>query len=105
MSCRRDLLVRFIRGSVDEMFSVSDQNDTFEDWPWPLAYKELFHRYGNHARCILTKRSSADTWLESLKRHSLRTSVDKYCRLLAYGFNYPHGVERYQLAYYERHNR
>ena len=104
VSCRGDLLAKFREGSLNEIFSVIDQNNTFEDWPWPLMYRELFFRYGDSARYILTKRSSANVWLESLKRHSLRTPVNKHCRFLAYGFNYPNGRERYHLDFYERHN-
>ena len=79
VSCRGDLLAKFREGSLNEIFSVIDQNNTFEDWPWPLMYRELFFRYGDSARYILTKRSSANVWLESLKRHSLRTPVNKHC--------------------------
>ena len=104
VSCRGDLLAKFREGSLNEIFSVIDQNNTFEDWPWPLMYRELFFRYGDSARYILTKRSSANVWLESLKKHSLITPVDTHCRFLAYGFNYPNGRERYHLDFYERHN-
>ena len=39
-----------------------------------------------------------------MKRHSLRTHPDKHCRLLAYGYSYPHGLEKYHLEFYENHN-
>ncbi|MFV3414347.1 sulfotransferase [Pseudomonas nitroreducens] len=104
VSVRRDLLARYREGRLEDVFAVSDANQTFEDWPWPLMYKELFARYGDTARYILTKRRSSQSWLNSLKRHSLRTPVDKHCRLLAYGYNYPHGMENYHLELYEKHN-
>lgn len=105
VSCRGDLLGKFREGRLDEIFSVVELNDTFEDWPWPLMYQELFYRYGDSARYVLTQRSSANSWLDSLKRHSLRTPIDGHCRLLAYGYNYPHGLEEYHLSFYEKHNR
>lgn len=105
VSCRGDLLARYREGDLGEVFDVTDDGETFADWPWPLMYRELFSRYGDRARYILTRRSSAEIWLESLKRHCLRTAVDGHCRLLAYGYNYPHGLEGYHLNFYETHNR
>lgn len=105
VASRGDLLAKYREGALDEIFAVSDDAETFEDWPWPLMYRELFYRYGDTARYILTTRSSAEVWLESLKRHSMRTPVDSHCRLLAFGYNYPHGLEAYHLRFYETHNR
>lgn len=105
VSCRRDLLIKYRSGMIDALFDVAERNFYFEDWPWPLAYKEMFFRFGRSARFILTKRLSAETWLESLKKHALRNSPSDHCRLLAYGYNYPHGLERYHLDCYEKHNR
>lgn len=104
VSVRGDLLAKYRDGRLDDIFSVVEQHESFEDWPWPLVYKELFFRFGDKARYVLTTRRDADAWLESLKRHSLRTSPDRHCRLLAYGYNYPHGLERYHLDFYQRHN-
>lgn len=105
VSVRRDLLGKYREGRLNEIFSVVDAHQTFEDWPWPLMYKELFFRYGENGRYVLTKRRTPQVWLDSLKRHSLRTPIGKHCRLLAYGYNYPHGVEGYHLGFYEEHNR
>ncbi|HET8710375.1 MAG TPA: sulfotransferase [Spongiibacteraceae bacterium] len=104
VSVRRDLLAKYREGHLDEIFSIVEQNESFEDWPWPLMYKELFFRFGDRARYVLTTRKSAGAWLESLKRHCLRTAPDTHLRLLAYGYNYPRGVERHHLDFYQRHN-
>ena len=45
MSVRRDLLVGWFNGNLEPLFQVCDEYDSFEDWPYPLAYKELFYRY------------------------------------------------------------
>jgi len=103
VSFRRDLLAEYRQGRLEKAFRVVEENEFFADWPFPLMYREIFFRFGNRARYILTKRVSALKWLESLKRHSLRTQPDKHSRLLAYGYNYPHGVEKYHLDFYERH--
>ena len=103
MSARRDLLEAWFKRDLYPLFRVCDDFDSFEDWPYPLAYKDLFFRYGNDARYILTVRSTPKSWLESLKNHSLQTDPLKHCRLLAYGYNYPHGFEREHLKFYETH--
>ena len=105
VSVRRDLLASYRRGEMEPIFQVVEENESFEDWPYPLMYKELFFRFGERARYVLTRRKDAQAWLESLKRHSLRTTPDKHLRLLAYGYSYPHGAEAYHLDLYERHNR
>lgn len=104
VSNRRDLLAWRHAGDPGPTFEVVEQNDSFEDWPFPLMYRELFDRFGDRARYVLTTRRDAATWLASLKAHSLRTPPDRHARLLAYGYAYPHGVEPHHLAFYERHN-
>nr|WP_298689613.1 sulfotransferase [uncultured Sphingomonas sp.] len=89
---------------MEEIYHTVDINDSFEDWPFPLCYRELHFRYGQNARFILTVRKNSVEWCNSLKRHALRTSPDNHCRLLAYGDNYPHGVERAHEYFYEDHN-
>lgn len=104
MSYRRDLLIAYREGRMNEVFAVTDEFESFEDWPYPLIYKELFFRYPD-ARFILTLRKSPQTWLRSLKRHSLQSSPDQHGRLLAYGHNYPFGYEDEHLKIYEQHAR
>lgn len=103
MSARGDLLVGWFNGNLEPLFQVCDEYDSFEDWPYPLAYKDLFYRYGDSGRYILTIRTSPDVWLRSLKNHSLQTDPIQHCRLLSYGFNYPHGFESQHIYFYERH--
>ncbi len=105
LSCRRDLLIAFRQNRLAEIFEVIDEHESFEDWPYPLMYRELFYRYGSSARFILTTRSSPAAWLESLKSHSLRTHPDNHCRLLAYGHDYPHGREQEHVEFYNAHNQ
>jgi hypothetical protein len=104
VACRRDLLIRLRQGSLEELLAVADAHDAFEDWPWPLVYKELFRRYGDRARYVLTVRRTPEAWLRSLKNHALLTLPEEHCRLLAYGYAYPHGFEAEHLAIYARHN-
>ncbi len=104
LSCRRDLLVCYRSNDLETIFSVIDNHSSFEDWPYPLMYREIYDRYGDQARFILTTRRTPSIWIDSLKRHAVSTHPDLHCRLLAYGFNYPHDHEREHIAFYEQHN-
>ncbi|MEB3265588.1 MAG: sulfotransferase [Cyanobacteriota bacterium] len=104
-SCDRSLLDDVAtRGDLSRVQRVVDQHDFFEDWPWPLIYRQLDHLYPG-SKFILTVRQSTDTWLRSLRSHALRTSPRRHCRKLAYGYNYPQGHEQEHLDFYERHNQ
>ena len=100
---RADFLVRLKRRDFAPIFDEIDEYDAFEDWPYPLMYQELFERYGDRAKFVLTTRKSASVWLDSLKRHSLRTNVHRHARLLTYGYAYPFGAEEHFINLYERH--
>ena len=104
LSLRADLLAKFRLGHIEDVYAVIDEFESFEDWPYPLMYRELYDRYGDDARFILTTRIDPDTWFESLKSHSLRSDPNRHCRQLAYGFPYPHGLMKEHVAIYERHN-
>jgi hypothetical protein len=104
VSVRADLLAEWKSGGKDAVFAVTDAHESFEDWPWPLMYCELFERYGGDAKFILTLRWAPEAWLESLKNNSLRrTSLWVHCRKMAYGYNYPHYAEVEHLEIYRRH--
>lgn len=103
MGCRPDLLKAFKAGELAKVFRVTDWYESFDDWPYPLMYRELFVRYGRDARYVLTLRRSPEDWLESLKSFSLVTDPKDECRSLAYGWAYPHGVESEFLERYQTH--
>ena len=99
----RDLLVDYREGRMDRIETAMEAHDSFEAWPWGLMYREIFERYGREARYILTLRKTPDTWLTSLKNHSLQSNPDENSRYLAYGYDYPHGYEAEHLAIYRKH--
>jgi len=102
-SYRRDLLEAFRDGDSAAALRFADRFDSFEDWPWPLLFRELHAKYGEDARFVLTLRRNPEVWLESLKKHALRTPPYNHARKLAYGHDYPHGYEAEHLGVYERH--
>lgn len=103
LSCRRDLLIKYRKGNLEEIFDVIDCFETFEDWPYPLMYRELFDRYGD-SKFILTTRISENAWLKSLSNYSFYTDPFKHCRYHAYGYHYPKGFEDEHLEFYRYHN-
>lgn len=103
VSVRADLMADWAAGRFDRIFTITDAHDSFEDWPWPLMYRELAERYPD-ARFILTQRRSAKAWLASLEKHALRrTGLRGNPRKLAYGYLYPHYARQAHLDYYARH--
>ena len=102
---RRRMLLAYAEGDLSEILSEIDKYDSFEDWPYPLLYRELLEICGPRGKFVLTVRRSADHWLESLKAHSLTTLPNHHCRKLVYGHDYPHGNEREHGNFYETHNR
>jgi hypothetical protein len=84
-SCDKGLLEDVAsRNDFSRIIHKVNQHDLFEDWPWPLIYKQLDQMFPG-SKFILTVRSSEGKWLESLKNHSMRTHPIGHCRRLAYG--------------------
>lgn len=104
--CRRQgrLAHACFEGDWPTLFETTDAFESFEDWPWPLMYRELFARYGDSARFVLTTRKSPEIWVESLKKHARVTKSGGIIRKKIYGYRYPHGVEAAHMAFYEKHN-
>lgn len=97
-------LTRFaVRGEMDQIFRVVDRYDAFEDWPWPLVYREIDRRYPD-SKFVLTTRRDSKRWLRSLKRHAAKTGPTEF-RELVYGYPMPDGHDAEHVAVYEDHNR
>jgi hypothetical protein len=92
------------RGDLAPINEAADEHDSFEDWPWPLVWREMDARYGDRARFVLTRRGSAERWVESLKAHAERIRPGSFTRRFVYGWDYPHGREVEHIAFYEGHN-
>jgi hypothetical protein len=75
----------------------------FRGWPLPTAYRQIFERYGNDARFIMTVRRDSDAWVRSLKKHVIRRGpMSNFKNIRAFGRMYPHGQERHYAAWYDR---
>lgn len=86
---RGQMTHKYFNNRYGLIFQTIDLFDSFEDWPWPLMYRQIFEKYGESARYILTYRTSPQAWLESLKAHTLVTNPDNNPRKRIFGYDYP----------------
>jgi len=85
----------------DPIFDRIEEFDSFEDWPWPLIYKEVDNLFPD-SKFILTIRKTPETWFESLCRHADYTGPTDY-RKYIYGYPMPHDRKQHHLDYYLKH--
>lgn len=79
ISCSREAFILYKASELSALLRLMDFFDSFEDWPWPLIYKEAFEKYPD-AKFILTTRQDEAVWFNSLSKHVLRP--------VAHQFNY-----------------
>ncbi|MGI9245044.1 MAG: sulfotransferase [Verrucomicrobiales bacterium] len=91
-------------GNWEKLFSLAERSDTFEDWPWPLMFRELDERFPD-ARFILTVRSSPEAWFQSLCKMAVRMGPLNDFEKHVYGFGMPQGRKQEHIEIYESHNR
>ncbi len=96
-----DLLNAWSHGDIEPIIKTAGHYDSFEDWPWPLVYKELAIRFPD-AKFILTLRKDTDTWFNSLCKHSLLTGPTQ-ARKIAYGFEMPNEHKQEHVLIYNKH--
>lgn len=98
-------LLREVRsGDLRGVIACAQEYDAFEDFPYPLVFRELHRHYGRHARFVLTRRRTADVWYDSLCDHA-RTSRLFSSQRLTYGHYRPFGRKPQYVSFYERHNQ
>ncbi len=49
------------KGDLNGLFEIIDKYDSFEDWPWPLIYKEIDEKFRD-SKFILTTRKTPEIW-------------------------------------------
>jgi hypothetical protein len=102
-SCNPEAFSLWRKGSYEKLLQWVDRYDGFEDWPWPLIYKEIDQKYPD-SKFILTRRNNAEAWFASLEKHSERmgpTDMRKYI----YGHVMPQGHKEEHIRFYENHLR
>ena len=102
-SCDYEAFQLWRHGRIDDLLRSMEQYDSFEDWPWPLVYRDIDRAFAG-TKFILTRRATAETWFASLCRHATRKGPSEY-RASIYGHDMPHDRKTEHVAVYERHNR
>lgn len=90
-------------GDIDALMAIVDAHDSFEDWPWPLLYREIDARFDN-VKFVLTTRKSTDTWYRSLCNMAVRIGPMPLFEKTVYGHALPHGHKAEFVARYDQHN-
>lgn len=93
----------YYEGRTSELIDVAKKYDSFEDWPWPLIYKELATNFPD-AKFILTVRKSDRIWLKSLITHSYKLPPKENYHEMIYGYKYILGHKKYHIDFYNKHN-
>jgi hypothetical protein len=94
------------KGDLETIFREADKYETFEDWPWPLLYKELDQHYPD-SKFILTMRD-AESCYESHKKMIIRLEATPEAvavRKIIYGEENPIRDKKRWIEQFEQHNR
>jgi len=89
---------------IDELLKWMEKFDSFEDWPWPLFYREIDGHFPD-AKFVVTKRTTPEQWYRSLCKMAVRMGPLNDFEKHIYGFSMPQGHKREHLEFYEQHNR
>jgi len=93
-------------GNLEQSLVVARLYDTFQDWPWPLYYKELDEHFPG-SKFVLTTRDSA-RWLRSYRNALSKQRPSERlneARKHIYGFITTEATDDQLIERYERHNR
>lgn len=101
VSCSREAFDLWREGDTENLLQLIDAHDSFDDWPWPLVYKEIDARYPG-TKFILTRRKDPQTWFDSLCKHAVRTGPTDFRRYI-YGYDMPQDHAAEHIRYYEAH--
>jgi hypothetical protein len=103
-SLNRELFLELLAGNLEDVLTHMEAFDSFEDWPWPLLYREAFARFPE-ARFVLTRRCDAEIWFESLAAHVRRMGEGGFkFRRFIYGYDHPWENRDHHIATYLAHN-
>ena len=97
-----ELLLDYSKDNYNKIFNTVSSYDSFEDWPWPLLFKELDSKYPQ-AKFILTTRLNSEVWFNSLCKHAKITGPTK-AREIVYGYSMPMENPEHHKEFYKLHN-
>ncbi len=95
------LVARWHEGNIAPILRSAADGEAFDDFPWPLVFRELDRAFPD-ARFILTTRRDDATWLASAQKHMARRRwVGHY---LIYGSYDAYADPEVFLRRYREHN-
>ena len=105
-SQRLNLVHDIEEGDLSRIRRVAEKNESFEDWPWIILFRELDAMFPE-SKFILTTRSE-ERWVRSYK-NMLSTQGEasdelNEIRRILYGLPFPNVTEEQLLERYRRHN-
>ncbi|MEO0789178.1 MAG: sulfotransferase family protein [Bacteroidota bacterium] len=103
ISYDEELMNCWMSSDFNPIYKASDRFVGFEDWPWLLMYKEMFHRYPD-AKFILTQRANEEVWYKSVCKHALKVGPTEI-RKHIFGYYMPHDSKEEHIAVYRKHNQ
>lgn len=93
----------FRKGDMSGLMALVSRYDSFEDWPWPLIFRQIDEAYPD-SKFILTKRDTAETWFKSISKLAELFGPTEIRRYI-YGHAMPHEHKSEYIEYYNRHNK
>jgi hypothetical protein len=95
---------QYQRGDYETLWKTMRAYDSFEDWPWPLMYKEIDAQFPG-SKFILTIRKSPEVWFASLCKMAVRRGPLTRFEQYIYGYAIPHGHKDEHIQFYNAHNQ
>jgi hypothetical protein len=103
-SSSREAFLVYHENGAAPLIPVLKYFDSFEDWPWPLMYREIYDAYPD-AKYVLTVREDPEVWFQSVNRHVKRGAGDNFkFRQYIYGEEFPEKAREKYLNQYHAHN-
>jgi len=99
-----EMFHHFQKGDFERLLQFMEDYDSFEDWPWPLFYKEIDQHFDDTV-FILTTRKNPEIWYKSLCKMAIRRGPFNDFEKYIYGYNMPHGRKKEHIDFYNKHNQ
>lgn len=93
----------YSQGNTAALMDIVRDYDSFEDWPWPLLYRQIDDQFED-VKFVLTTRSSSEVWYRSLCNMAVRIGAMPLYEKSVYGYATPQGHKAEFVARYETHN-
>ncbi len=94
---------QFHANDMSNIWNVVENYDSFEDYPWPLIYKEADKKFPD-SKFILTERKNSEVWFRSVLNNAKRLGPSPEDKIV-FGFGLPFRHKDEYITQYEAHNQ